>query len=476
MLEQLKITNPFADLGNEFCKPVRLSPLENPAMASWNPSAAQLIGMDQPPMGLVEWLNGNQSLGDSKPVASLYAGHQFGVWVQQLGDGRAAVIGQIDHPDHGPWELQLKGSGPTPFSRGSDGRAVLRSSIREYLCSEAMHGLGIPSTRALVLIDSSTPVYREEVESGALILRMAPTHIRFGSFEVFASRGQTEQLKQLADFVIQHFYPEASTAEQPYVAFYQAVVERTARLMALWQAQGFAHGVMNTDNMSILGLTIDYGPFGFMEGYNPGFICNHSDHNGRYAFNQQPNIGMWNLAALGNALLSLLPLEEAQNSLNAYKETYFEHYYSLMFAKLGIDSADEGDKTLLEQLLELMADVKADYSLCFRHLSRIDEGGEEAFLALFNNAKNLRRWLSHYRERTGALANRKELSLSHNPKYLLRNYMAQIAIDKARTGDYSEVNRLLTILHQPFGEHPDAEEYFASAPDWAADLSVSCSS
>lgn len=467
------ITTEFADLGREFSQPIQLSPLDSPKLAHWNQPVAELLSLSEPPEDTLDTLNGNRAL-ETDVVASLYAGHQFGAWVSQLGDGRAAVLGQVN-TEQGSWEIQTKGGGMTPFSRGADGRAVLRSSIREYLCSEAMHSLGIASSRALALIDSKTPVQREELETGAIVARIAPTHIRFGSFEVFASRNQTEQVTQLADFVIDRFYPWCRNSEKPYLAFYKEVIARTAKMIAHWQAQGFAHGVMNTDNMSILGLTIDYGPFGFMENYNPGFICNHSDHSGRYAFNQQPNIGMWNLSCLGNALLSLIELDDAQAALNDYAESYYQEYYLLMFKKLGILDFDlDKDRDLLNHFLNLLLDTRADYSRCFRLLSREDTLDQLiAELAGTNAAK---RWLAQYSERTADLEDRSHTALLYNPKYILRNYMAQIAIDKAKQQDYSEVHRLMQILQSPFDEHPDAEAYFALPPNWAKSLSVSCSS
>lgn len=469
----LKLSSPFADLGRAFSQPVKLLPLDSARLVHWNHSAAQLIGLTSAPAQITQMLNGELPLNTAS-VASLYAGHQFGSWVPQLGDGRAAVLGQINHDTQGSWEIQTKGGGPTPFSRGGDGRAVLRSSIREYLCSEAMHALGIPSSRALALIDSDTKVYREEVETGALVARMAPTHIRFGSFEVFASRNQTEEVQQLADFVIDHFYPECRQTEKPYLSFFQQVISRTANMIALWQAHGFAHGVMNTDNMSILGLTIDYGPFGFLESYDPGFICNHSDHGGRYAFDQQPNIGLWNLSCLGNALLSLLELADAQAAIETYVEHYYKNYYELMFSKLGIREFTEEDRPLLNRFLNLMLDSRADYSRCFRLLSRTETYKE--LKTELGNTQVAERWLNEYSERTSVLSDRSDLALNVNPKYILRNYMAQIAIDKARQGDYSEIDRLMHILLSPFDEHPDSEEYFALPPDWAKSLSVSCSS
>ena len=468
----MNFSHSFAELGSAFSQPVALSPLNEPELVSWNTDAAQILGWDSLPDQITELLNGQIPL-ERPPVASLYAGHQFGVWVPQLGDGRAAILGEIANEGI-DWELQLKGSGPTPYSRGGDGRAVLRSSIREYLCCEAMHGLGISTTRALCLINSKTPVYREEVESGALIVRMAPTHIRFGSFEVFASRGQTDEVRQLADYVIQRHYPECLQSDNPYLTFYQKVIERTAEMIAGWMAQGFSHGVMNTDNMSILGLTIDYGPFGFMENYNPDYICNHSDQTGRYAFNQQPNIASWNLGALGNALLSLFETSEAQSVLDGFKDLYLNAYKRRMSAKLGLDKVTETSEKLIDELLHLMRDCQADYSRTFRLLSR--ESTWDQATQLFGDSGQFNAWLLQLAECRASHADCEYLALGQNPKYLLRNYMAQIAIEKAQQGDYSEIDRQLRLMLQPFDEHPESEEYFAEPPDWAKQLSLSCSS
>jgi len=288
----LTFTNSFGSLGDTFSTRVTPTPFTTPArLVHFNSSAATLLDLDpasQHDPAVAAIFSGKRPLPGADPLAMLYAGHQFGHYVPQLGDGRAIMLGEVTNQRGEKWEIQLKGSGLTPYSRDGDGRAVLRSSVREYLCSEAMHGLGIPTTRALCLVDSNDEVYREQIESGAMLTRLAPSHIRFGSFEVFFYRNQHAPLQALADFVIQHHYPELQDEPQPYTALLQTVIERTARLLAQWQAVGFAHGVMNTDNMSILGLTLDYGPYGFMEGYNPGFICNHSDYQGRYAFDQQP--------------------------------------------------------------------------------------------------------------------------------------------------------------------------------------------
>jgi len=470
----MQLTHPFAALGPAFSRPAELLPLQDPRLASWNDSAAALLGWQGgPPADFLEFINGERGLPHA-PVASLYAGHQFGVWVPQLGDGRAAILGQVDSAENGPWELQVKGGGPTPFSRGGDGRAVLRSTIREYLGSEAVHGLNIASTRALALVDSSTPVWREQQETAALLVRLCPTHVRFGTFEVLASRGQTQELKTLADFVIENFYRDCLAAEQPYLAFYQAVIGRTAELVAGWMAQGFAHGVLNTDNMSILGVTLDYGPFAFMDAYEPGFICNHSDHHGRYAFDRQPAIALWNLSCLGSALLALVERGAAEEALRQFPAQYTRSFRRRMGAKLGLATVDERDWALVEQLLSIMARQRADYARTFRLLSR--RATHDSLAGLFAGDTEFARWLAAYRERTAGVANAEATALAHNPKYLLRNYMAQIAIERAERGDYRDIERLLRLVQAPFAEHPDAQEYFQSPPAWAAGLQLSCSS
>ncbi len=299
-LDQLRFDNTYARLPGAFHARVQPTPLQDVHLVSVSERAAALLELDPHSIrvnGAVACLSGSAEWPGTEPVAMCYAGHQFGHYVPQLGDGRAMILGEVVNDAGERWELQLKGAGLTPFSRDGDGRAVLRSTIREYLCSEAMHGLGIPTTRALCMFNSAEEVYRERIESGALLVRMAPSHVRFGSFEVFFYRQQYAALKDLADYVIDHDYPQLREQPQPYLALLTEVVERTARLMAQWQLVGFAHGVMNTDNMSILGLTLDYGPFGFLDAYDPGFICNHSDYRGRYAFDQQPSIGLWNACA-----------------------------------------------------------------------------------------------------------------------------------------------------------------------------------
>ncbi len=310
-LDSLQWDNSYARLPGAFFERVAPTPLPDPYLVAFNRDAAELLDLDEAEATNPEFLaalNGDRVLSGSTPIAAIYAGHQFGVWVPQLGDGRAILLGEVVTDQHARWDIQLKGSGPTRFSRMGDGRAVLRSTIREYLAGEAMHALGIPTTRSLAIFGSSAPVYRERVETAAVLVRLAPTHVRFGTFQLFASRGQHDAVAQLADYVIEYHFPHLLKlpASARYAAWYAEVVDRTARMIARWTAVGFSHGVMNSDNMSILGLTLDYGPYGWLDGYDRGFICNHTDEIGRYAFDQQPKVGLWNCARLGESILTLI--------------------------------------------------------------------------------------------------------------------------------------------------------------------------
>ena len=486
-LEELNFDNTFARLPTAFHSRVNPTPMASPYLVSFNPAAASLIDLSAKESARDEFVQcfiGNRLLPDSAPLSMLYAGHQFGHFVPQLGDGRAILLGEVKNGAGEYWDVQLKGSGPTPYSRNGDGRAVLRSSIREYLCSEAMHGLGIPTTRALCIVGSDEEVYRETVESAAVVTRLAQSSVRFGSFEVFYHRGQHEQVAQLADYVITRHFSHLLDAPDKYSLFLQEVLVRTARLMAQWQAVGFSHGVMNTDNMSILGLTIDYGPFGFMETYNPGYICNHSDHGGRYAYNQQPQVGLWNLSALAQALSPLIADAKAEEILDSYGDIYSEHYVKLMSAKLGLTCAGLEDFAVIEPLLKLMQASQLDFTNAFRSLSQFKSGADEKNTKLrdqFIDREGFDQWTDLYRARlqaeSGTDAERKERMDRVNPKYILRNYLAQAAISKAeKERDFSEVDRLLLLLVRPFDEQPEMESYTAPAPEWARHIEVSCSS
>jgi len=422
------------------------------------------------------------------PVTTVYSGHQFGVWAGQLGDGRALLLGEVDTPN-GPRELQLKGSGLTPYSRMGDGRAVLRSSIREFLCSEAMHGLGIPTTRALALIGSPLQVRREGLETAAVLTRTAPSFLRFGHFEHFCHHGQPQALRALLDHVLATQHPALQEADQPVLAWLAWVAERTAELLADWQAVGFCHGVMNTDNMSILGLTIDYGPFGFLDGFDPAHVCNHSDEQGRYAYARQPQVAYWNLHALAQALVPLVSqgdqvdTEGLQTALGCYAEAFPAALARRMRAKLGLATAMDGDGELIDDFLRLMASHRTDYTITWRRLSRYRPGDattEAAVRDLFPDRAAFDAWAARYAQRLqgeGSLdAERHTRMLACNPKYVLRNHLAEQAIQQAQAGDASEIQRLLTVLSQPYDEHPDHEDAAGFPPDWAHALAVSCSS
>ncbi|MEJ2509660.1 MAG: YdiU family protein [Gammaproteobacteria bacterium] len=482
-LEQLRFDNSFARLPEAHYSRVAPQPFDaDHHVVSFNPRAAALLDLDPGEAErpeFIDYLTGRKALPGSDPLAMLYAGHQFGVYVPQLGDGRAILLGEVRNTHGEKWDIQLKGSGPTPYSRGGDGRAVLRSSIREYLCSEAMHGLGIPTTRALCVIGTEAPVYRETEETGALLARLAPSHVRFGHFEVFFYRDQHEALRRLADYVIDEHFPELADAPDKYLQLLRRAVLDTARLIAHWQSVGFAHGVMNTDNMSILGLTIDYGPFGFLDAYDSDFICNHSDHTGRYAFGQQPQIGLWNLTCLAQALTPLIEVDAAREALDLYESAFVTRYLDLMRAKLGLREHDREVVPLVTDLLELMGKDRIDYTRLFRRLCRFDIDGDSP-REMFDDREAFDAWADRYRARLategGEPGERAERMRRTNPKYILRNYLAQQAIAEAERGEFAEVDRLLDLLADPFAERPDMEDYAAEPPEWAGRIQVSCSS
>lgn len=483
-LESLQFDNTYSRLPEGFYRRVEPTPLPKPYLVSFNPSVAELIGLDASEANkpeFVEYFTGNKTLPGSEPIAAIYAGHQFGVWVSQLGDGRAILLGEAVNKEGKRFDIQLKGAGMTPFSRMGDGRAVLRSTIREYLCSEAMHALGIPTTRALCITGSDSPVYRESVETAAALTRVAPTHVRFGTFELFASRGQMEQVKQLADYVIEGHYPHLVHDEGKYLEFLREVVSRTAKTLAAWQGVGFAHGVMNTDNMSIIGLTIDYGPFGFLDEFDPTFICNHSDHGGRYAYHQQPNIGLWNLGCFAQTLLSLIDRESAIAALDEYEAIFVTEYFRIMRAKLGLFEQFDEDSELISDLLLQMQQSATDYTRFFRRLCDFDftPGAENWDLkGMLVDPAGFDKWATRYRERVSCepLSDRRERMKKVNPKYVLRNHLAQQAIEKAEAGDFSEVAKLLLILQNPFDDLPEHEYYSAPPAIGTPKVEVSCSS
>ncbi len=488
----LKTPGRFSCLGEAFYSHVTPEPLPDPYLVSVNESLAGELGLDAQHFrdkATLELLAGNRVTDQMQPLSMLYAGHQFGHFVPQLGDGRALMLGELRDRHGALWELQLKGAGMTPYSRSGDGRAVLRSTIREYLGSEAMHGLGIPTTRALCIVGSDEEVYREQIETAAVLARLAPSHLRFGSFEVFYYRDQHEPLQVLGDYLLAHHYPALRDEENPYLALFREVVSRTARLLAQWQLVGFAHGVLNTDNMSMLGLTLDYGPYGFLDAYDPGFICNHSDHEGRYAFDRQPAIGRWNLTCLAQAMLPLFAeeaeraVEMAQDALDAYESAFMDCYSQGMRAKLGLTVRREEDHRLVTGLLDIMKGQAADYTRTFRALADFrteDEGASCPAADEFRDRDAFRAWAKGYAARLrgeGSQDEARRRAVNRvNPKYVLRNYLAQQAIVQAQNGHYGEIERLRKLLAHPFDEQPGNQAYAAVPPDWAGSISVSCSS
>lgn len=478
--------NSFAALGPAFFTELPPTPLPDAALVCANRSLAAQLGLAPGLLAsteAVQVFTGNLPLQGSRPLATVYSGHQFGVWAGQLGDGRAILLGELRTPA-GPQELQLKGSGRTPYSRMGDGRAVLRSSIREFLGSEAMHGLGIPTTRALCVTGSPAPVRREEIETAAVVTRTAPSFVRFGHFEHFSARGQLGELRQLADYVIERFYPECRHTDRlagnAYAAFLEQVSERTAALVAQWQGVGFCHGVMNTDNMSILGLTIDYGPFQFLDAFDPNHICNHSDDQGRYAYNRQPNVAYWNLFCLGQALLPLIENEDlALAALESYKAVFPRELEGRMRAKLGLQQPEPSDRELIEQVLSLLAADRVDYTIFWRRLSAYAASGEvDPVRDLFLHRGDFDGWLQRYAARL-ELEGREaagQRMLRVNPKYVLRNHLGELAIRQSKLGDHSEVEALLGLLHAPHDEHPGHEAKAGFPPDWASQIEISCSS
>jgi serine/tyrosine/threonine adenylyltransferase len=490
----------FASLGAAFYTRLPAAPLRDPYVVGFSADAACMLGLDptiasEP--GFADWFIGNTTRDwpqAALPYASVYSGHQFGVWAGQLGDGRALSLGEIEHGGE-RYEFQLKGSGRTPYSRMGDGRAVLRSSIREFLCSEAMHHLGIPTTRALTVIGSDQPVRREKIETAAVVTRVSPSFVRFGHFEHFYAADRTGELQALADHVIDRFYPACREADDAYLTLLDRVVARTAELVAQWQAVGFCHGVMNTDNMSILGLTIDYGPFGFIDGFDAGYICNHSDTQGRYAYRMQPQIAYWNCFCLAQALLPLIgahyeeaarserSVADAQSTLERFKDHFGPALERRFQAKLGLEDSREGDAALSDRLLALMHASRADFTLTFRRLAQVssrDASGDSPVRDLFLDLPGIDGWLADYRARLAAEprddATRREAMNRVNPKFVLRNHLAETAIQRAKEKDFSELARLAAVLQRPFDEQPENEAYAALPPDWAGTLAVSCSS
>lgn len=484
---QLHFDNSWTRLPSHFYSRVAITPLKNPVLVSSNSRLGIELGLSPEQLnapGLLACLNGEQLMPGMEPMAWVYAGHQFGVFVPQLGDGRAILLGELINDRGRRYDLQVKGSGPTPYSRGFDGRAVLRSCIREYLAGEALWALGIPTTRALCLFTSDTQVQRERIEQGTALVRVARAHQRFGSFEFHHYRGDHDSVRLLADYVIELHFPQLlnTTATLRYRELLLEVVRRTARLMAHWQAVGFTHGVMNTDNMSVLGDTIDYGPYGFMEYYQPDYCPNHSDHEGRYAFQEQVEVGRWNCLALAEALSSLLPGgDNTMAVMSLYRDSFRQHYLQLMRDKLGLSTSHDGDGELVVSLLAVLTASGADYSRFFRTLSRFRRNGDNRDLPdLWPGHAGLAAWLDSYRQRLhledGDDARRSDAMNRVNPNYVLRNYLVQRAIELAERGDYREVDRLLMLVQDPFADHPGLTDYTRPVDPELPQVAISCSS
>jgi serine/tyrosine/threonine adenylyltransferase len=460
---------------------VQAQTLPEPHWVAWSSACAALLNLPATPFDTaLQALSGNSaSIGS---LASVYSGHQFGQWAGQLGDGRALLLGQWPS-QMGMQEIQLKGAGPTPYSRRGDGRAVLRSSIREFLCSEAIAALGLPTTRALCVVGSALPVQRETWETAAVVTRVAPSFMRFGHFEHFAhTQPDTTALKHLADEAIRVGYPQCAEAAHPYLKLLTEVARSTAELVAAWQSVGFCHGVLNTDNMSILGLTLDYGPFGFLDAYAPGHICNHSDTQGRYAFHRQPQIAFWNLHALAQSMLALLPDRDAAlQAVQTYADVFPVAYQRRFRNKLGLQQAHTNDPALLDGLLTLMAANNMDFTQTFRALAQFKSAGSNPHIAeIFPDPTGFAAWASAYCTRLQTEHSHdhdRSLRMNQiNPKYILRNHLAQAAIHQAQTGDFSKVQQLHQILQNPFDEQPDHHSDSAPPPPWAQHLQISCSS
>ena len=488
-LDQLRFDNRYTRLPAEFFSRHLPEPLLNQRLVHFNKRVSGLLEID-PDEGrrrdLFDQFTGLHDWSGSEPFAQCYAGHQFGHFVPRLGDGRALTVAQIRTSKDALWDLQLKGSGQTLYSRQGDGKAVLRSTIREYLCSEAMSGLGIPTTEVLAMSASDEPVFRETPETGAMLVRVAPSHIRFGTFEYFFYRHQYEDLKTLGDYVIDNYFPALADSDNPSLSLLENIIESTAKLIAGWQSVGFCHGVMNSDNMSIHGITIDYGPFGFLDAYDPGHICNHSDHAGRYAFDRQPSIGLFNLSCLAQAMLPLISedadtaVKLATEALGQYEAIFEAEYLGLKRRKLGLVGKEAGDGGLYDELLNAMQQGSLDFTNTFRKLAQpLDR--ILAHVIPDNDPKLLKNWLEHYRERLqqeqSDEAKRVNLIKSSSPAYVLRNYLAEKVIQDAREqNSFTELERMMEILSDPFNEKSENIAYAENAPQWSKTLSVSCSS
>jgi len=480
-----------------FVEPTKVSA---PSLLSYSKDAAKLLDLDANDCSSAEFLStfsGNSMLSGMQPYAMCYGGHQFGNWAGQLGDGRAINLGELVNKQGDSWAVQLKGAGPTPYSRTADGLAVLRSSVREYICSEAMHYLGVPTTRALSLINTGEQVMRDMLydgnaayEPGTVVCRLSPSFVRFGSFQIFSARNEHQELKQLADVTIEHHFAglleqHQAGSKEVYLAWFSEVCQRTVTMIVDWMRVGFVHGVMNTDNMSILGLTIDYGPYGWLDDFNPEWTPNTTDsQHRRYRYGQQANVALWNCYQLANALYPLIEKTEPLEAiLNEFQSSYQNQWLNMMASKLGLETVEEGDQELFERLEVLLAQTETDMTLFYRLLAT-----EELSVSSFTDAyyqtpddeykAAMTLWLSDYsgrRKQDGTdNATRAEAMNSVNPLYVFRNYLAQQAIDKAEQGDVSMIEELMEVLKNPYTEQSGKQHLAEKRPDWAR-TKVGCS-
>ncbi|QKF73777.1 YdiU family protein [Aliarcobacter faecis] len=480
-IDELEIENDFFRFDSSFYELVKATPLKEPRLISFSKSACDLIGLDYSECEkkeFIDFLNGKKLLKNSTPYATVYAGHQFGHFVAQLGDGRAINLGILNG-----YHLQTKGSGVTRYSRQGDGRAILRSSIREYLLSEAMQGLNIPTTRALAIISSKTEVSRDwKLESCAIVLRLSPSFIRVGTFEYFArTKDAKNNILKLADLLIEQVYKDLKDKDNKYELMFFELVDRSAKLLALWQSYGFCHGVLNTDNFSVAGLTIDYGPYAFMDYFEHDYICNHTDYEGRYSYKNQPYIARWNLLVLADSLTEICNYENLKNYMKNFLPIFEKEFLSFMSKRVGLDCNKSADSnfTLIFELQNALQSSKIDYNYFFYCLTNLKSFSNiNEILEFCKNPTALKSWFSKYEkvclEQNSSFDARLEIMKKVNPKYILKNYIIEEAIKKAQNNDFSLVNDLLKIAQNPFDEHKDFERYSKPTPQQFSNIKLSC--
>jgi uncharacterized protein YdiU (UPF0061 family) len=483
----MKLVHSFAQELTALSSEVKPIKLLNSRLAVFNHNLATELNLPfewQLEAELFKALYADDGVLNKGSVAQKYGGHQFGHWNPELGDGRGLLLAEVIDEQDQPWDLHLKGAGPTPYSRFADGRAVLRSTIREYLASEALHYLGIPTSRALCLITSDEPVYREKQEQAAKMIRVCQSHLRFGHFEYFYHSKQPQKLQNLFDYCFKYHFKECTKADSPYLAMLEKIGPDTAKLIAKWQAFGFNHGVMNTDNMSIHGITFDYGPYAFLDDFEPTFICNHSDPKGRYSFDSQPGVGLWNLNALAQTFTPYLKIEDIKQALSTYEPTLLKEYSGLMHNKLGLvpdSSKGKANTHIINTWLDILAVEKKDYSATFRQLSQFDIFSENQSLRdQFINRERFDEWAKHYSlalmEQGISQTLRQAKMRRHNPHILLRNYLTQQVIDRAEEGNFEMFHQFIAALEKPYEEIEEYQKFSVPPPDWGKQLEISCSS